>query len=50
MPGNFTNLTDGEKVNGSSGKTFMAKLSWTRSATSTSTSSRTTTSRRTAAA
>jgi iron complex outermembrane receptor protein len=29
MPGNFTNLTNGEKVNGSSGKTFMAKLSWT---------------------
>jgi iron complex outermembrane receptor protein len=29
MPGNFTNLTTGEKVNGSSGKTFMAKLSWT---------------------
>jgi iron complex outermembrane receptor protein len=29
MPGNFTNLTTGDKVNGSSGKTFMAKLSWT---------------------
>jgi len=29
MPGNFTNLTNGEKVNGSSGKTIMAKLSWT---------------------
>ena len=29
MPGNFTNLTDGKKVNGSSGKTFMAKFSWT---------------------
>jgi hypothetical protein len=29
MPGNFTNLTTGEKVNGSSGKTFMGKLSWT---------------------
>lgn len=29
MPGNFTNLTNGEKVNGSSGNTFMAKFSWT---------------------
>ena len=29
MPGNFTNLTTGEKVNGSSGKTMMAKISWT---------------------
>jgi iron complex outermembrane receptor protein len=29
MPGNFTNLTTGEKVNGSSGKTMMAKFSWT---------------------
>lgn len=29
MPGNFTNLTNGEKVNGSSGKTMMAKFSWT---------------------
>jgi iron complex outermembrane receptor protein len=29
MPGNFTNLTTGEKVNGSSGKTVMAKFSWT---------------------
>jgi iron complex outermembrane receptor protein len=29
MPGNFTNLTNGEKVNGSSGKTVMAKFSWT---------------------
>lgn len=29
MPGNFTNLTNGEKVNGSSGKTIMAKFSWT---------------------
>jgi iron complex outermembrane receptor protein len=29
MPGNFTNLTTGEKVNGSSGNTFMGKLSWT---------------------
>ncbi|GAB3374836.1 TonB-dependent receptor [Massilia agri] len=29
MPGNFTNLTDGKKVNGSSGKTLMAKFSWT---------------------
>lgn len=29
MPGNFTNLTNGQKVNGSSGKTFMGKFSWT---------------------
>jgi iron complex outermembrane receptor protein len=29
MPGNFTNLTTGEKVNGSSGNTFMGKLTWT---------------------
>lgn len=29
MPGNFTNLTTGKKVNGSSGKTMMAKFSWT---------------------
>ncbi|MCC2954369.1 TonB-dependent receptor [Massilia sp. IC2-477] len=29
MPGNFTNLTNGQKVNGSSGKTMMAKFSWT---------------------
>jgi iron complex outermembrane receptor protein len=29
MPGNFTNLTTGKKVNGSSGKTVMAKFSWT---------------------
>ncbi|MGH8854532.1 MAG: TonB-dependent receptor plug domain-containing protein, partial [Telluria sp.] len=29
MPGNFTNLTNGEKVNGSSGTTFMGKISWT---------------------
>ncbi|QBE61821.1 TonB-dependent receptor [Pseudoduganella lutea] len=29
MPGNFTNLTTGEKVNGSSGKTLMAKFTWT---------------------
>ncbi|HEX5341110.1 MAG TPA: TonB-dependent receptor [Duganella sp.] len=28
MPGNFHNLTDGKDVNGSSGKTFMAKLQW----------------------
>jgi iron complex outermembrane receptor protein len=28
MPGNFHNLTTGKDVNGSSGKTFMAKLSW----------------------
>ncbi|MBW8898862.1 MAG: TonB-dependent receptor plug domain-containing protein, partial [Massilia sp.] len=28
MPGNFTNLTTGEKVNDSSGKTIMAKFSW----------------------
>ena len=28
MPGNFHNLTTGEDVNGSSGKTFMAKLNW----------------------
>jgi iron complex outermembrane receptor protein len=37
MPGNFTNLTTAKEVNGSGGKTFMAKLQWTRSATSTST-------------
>ncbi|MHA4869838.1 TonB-dependent receptor [Duganella sp. PWIR1] len=29
MPGNFHNLTDGKDVNGSGGKTFMAKLQWT---------------------
>jgi iron complex outermembrane receptor protein len=28
MPGNFHNLTDGKDVNGSGGKTFMAKLQW----------------------
>jgi len=28
MPGNFHNLTTGQDVNGSSGTTFMAKLSW----------------------
>ncbi|WP_432382106.1 TonB-dependent receptor [Duganella sp. P38] len=28
MPGNFHNLTDGRDVNGSGGKTFMAKLQW----------------------
>jgi len=28
MPGNFHNLTTGKDVNGSSGTTFMAKLSW----------------------
>lgn len=28
MPGNFTNLTNGQKVNGSSGKTVMAKFTW----------------------
>jgi len=28
MPGNFTNLTTGDKVNGSAGKTVMAKFSW----------------------
>lgn len=28
FPGNVNNLTDGSKVNGSGGKTFMAKLSW----------------------
>lgn len=28
MPGNFHNLTTGEDVNGSGGKTVMAKLSW----------------------
>jgi iron complex outermembrane receptor protein len=29
MPGNFTNLTNGQKVNGSGGKTIMAKFVWT---------------------
>ena len=28
MPGNFHNLTTGKDVNGSAGKTFMAKFSW----------------------
>jgi iron complex outermembrane receptor protein len=28
MPGNFHNLSTGQDVNGSSGKTFMAKLTW----------------------
>lgn len=28
MPGNFHNLTDGKDVNGSGGKTFIAKLQW----------------------
>jgi len=28
FPGNLNNLTTGEKVNGSGGKTFMAKLAW----------------------
>ncbi|MDB5907155.1 MAG: TonB-dependent receptor [Massilia sp.] len=28
MPGNFHNLTTGQDVNGSTGKTFMGKLSW----------------------
>ena len=28
FPGNLNNLTNGEKVNGSGGKTFMAKLAW----------------------
>jgi iron complex outermembrane receptor protein len=28
MPGNFHNLTDGRDVNGSGGKTFIAKLQW----------------------
>jgi iron complex outermembrane receptor protein len=28
MPGNFHNLTTGEDVNGSEGKTFMAKFNW----------------------
>ncbi len=28
FPGNVTNLTTGSKVNGATGKTFMAKLSW----------------------
>jgi iron complex outermembrane receptor protein len=28
MPGNFTNLTNGQKVNGSGGKTIMTKLQW----------------------
>jgi iron complex outermembrane receptor protein len=29
MPGNFTNLTTGQKVNGSGGKTIMTKFQWT---------------------
>ena len=29
MPGNFTNLTNGQKVNGSGGKTIMTKFQWT---------------------
>ncbi|GAB3458263.1 TonB-dependent receptor [Massilia terrae] len=29
MPGNFTNLTTGGKVNGSGGKTIMTKFEWT---------------------
>lgn len=29
MPGNFTNLTDGRRVNGSGGKTIMTKFQWT---------------------
>lgn len=28
MPGNFTNLTTGQKVNGSGGKTIMTKFQW----------------------
>jgi iron complex outermembrane receptor protein len=28
MPGNFTNLTNGQKVNGSGGKTIMTKFAW----------------------
>lgn len=28
MPGNFTNLTNGQKVNGSGGKTIMTKFQW----------------------